>query len=155
MQAKKFFYWPLNSQPFFKYMQILWRCVTICNIILEFVKILFTTVMQSCKPIRATLASRCWFESLNMREPQKKLCDRRHCAWPWIWDLKRSGKPAWMVGFAKLKNTSSENCALLITRLRIRGSLAGSLPSNRRTFYSGINLILMCEVIKTESSDWW
>jgi len=32
---------------------------------------------------------------------------------------------------------------------------AVSLPSNCRTFYFGINLILNCEVIKTERSDWW
>jgi len=32
---------------------------------------------------------------------------------------------------------------------------AESLPSSRRTFYSGNNLILSCEAIKTESSDWW
>jgi len=30
---------------------------------------------------------------------------------------------------------------------------AVSLPYNRRTFYSGIYLILSCEVIKTGSSD--
>jgi len=36
-----------------------------------------------------------------------------------------------------------------------KGLSAESLPSSRRTFYSGNNLILNCEMIKPESSDWW
>jgi len=35
------------------------------------------------------------------------------------------------------------------------GPAAVSLPSNRRTFHSGISLILTCEVIKIKSFDRW
>jgi len=45
--------------------------------------------------------------------------------------------------------------SLPITRVSNKGLSADSLPSNRCTFYTGINLIFNCEVIKPERSDRW
>jgi len=44
---------------------------------------------------------------------------------------------------------------LLLAHALNNGFFAVSLPSHRRTFYADMNLILNCEVIKTESSDLW
>ena len=73
-------------------------------------------------------------------------------------DLRRKtfGKPICIAALQNVENTCYVDYAPLpITQVQNKGLSADSLPSNRRTFYPGVNLILTCEVIKTESSDWW
>jgi len=80
----------------------------------------------------------------------------RHSAWRMICDVKLSGKPTCIAALQNLKNTCYVDYAPLpITRVSNKVLSADSLPSNRRTFFSGNNFILNCEVIKTESSDRW
>ena len=71
-------------------------------------------------------------------------------------DVKLSGEPTSIEALQNFKNTCYAHYApLLITHVSNKGLSADSLPSNRRTFCSGINLIFNCEVIKIEGSDRW
>jgi len=59
-----------------------------------------------------------------------------------ICDVKLSGEPTRIAVLQKLKNTCYVHDATLpITHVLNKGLSADSLPSNRRTFYTGINLI--------------
>ena len=73
-----------------------------------------------------------------------------------ICDVKLSGKATCTEALQNPKNTCYEHYASLpITHVSYKGLCADSLPSNRRSFYSDINLIFNFEVIKTKSSDRW
>jgi len=71
-----------------------------------------------------------------------------------ICDVKPSDKPTGIAALQNVKNTCYVHYAPLpIKHVSNKGLSADSLPSNRPTFYSDINLIINCEVIKTKSSD--
>jgi len=79
---------------------------------------------------------------------------RRHCALRMICDVKHSGEPTRIAALQNLENTCYVHYTPLpITHVSNKGLSADNLPSNSSNFYSGINLIFNCEVIKTESSD--
>ena len=73
-----------------------------------------------------------------------------------ICDVTLSGKPTCIAAVPNIKNTCYVRYAPLpVTYVSNKGLSADAQPSNRRTFYSGINLIFNWQVIKRESSDRW
>ena len=88
-------------------------------------------------------------------EPQRKLCDVKTLRMmSYICKVKFSGKPTLQLCRTE-KHLRCKLCLLLLKLVSNKGLSTDSLPSNCRTLYSGISLILNCEVIKTESSDRW
>ena len=89
---------------------------------------------------------------MNLCEPQQELCDMKTLRLKNDLRRKTFGKPTCIAALQNFENTCYVDYAPHpIIQVSNKGLSADSLPSNRRTFYSGINLIFNCEVIKTAS----
>ena len=146
-----------NQKPCRPLKVLLWRNVKIWINLLEFVKLLFLKWINYANQSVQRWLLGVVLNATNFCEPQRELCDMKTLRL--TNDLWR--KTFWqaytcIAALQNLRNTCQVNYTPLpITHVSNKGLSADSLPSNRRTFYSGINLIFNCEVIKTESSDRW
>jgi len=93
------------------------------------------------------------YNAANVCEPH--FVTGKQCAW-WKILWRHSGKRYPHRSFAELQKQFLRKLSPLpITHVSNKGLSAEHFSSSRRTFYSGINLIFNCEVIKTGSSDRW
>ena len=146
---------------------ITWLCLTICNNLFIFVKILFLKVIKLRKPnLRSVdyLVVLFWTSNVSRaiceRHSLKTMswCDKAfakgvvtawHCFQGMVGDLNRSGEPTCVAGVANWKKTLMQ-VALFSSNTRFKHS-AVTLPSNRRIVYSASNLIVKRKVISLQA----
>jgi len=95
--------------------------------------------------------------ALNLCEPQRKFCDMKTvcCPWPMTCDATFIHEPSCPLVRMNEKPLHGKSRFLQSTFHLNNGLSSVCLPSNLRSFYSGISSTLNCEVIKAGSRNRW